>query len=173
MAMAKFAQVTKKSQTHMRQTLAATPVATPDFACTRQHGRNRWWQWDTWLSVWLQCGWSETHQYSIAPIFLGTLMRHYFSFGSLARTPELAACGVLKAPSKARLVALAGRHLQLPTPQLGAPICAINLAMVAIAADKNLRATAGTNKEASRDFKHECLWQTKGVLDGSRPRMQQ
>jgi len=121
----------------------------------------------------LQCGWNEDVQYSIDPIFLGTLMSHYFSFGSLARTPHLAACGVFKTPGKATLVALTGLHLQLPSALLGAPICAINLAMVAIAADQDLRAAAGANKKAGRDFKHEYLWQTKGVLDGSRPRMQQ
>lgn len=100
-------------------------------------------------------------------------MRHYFIFGSLARTPELAACGLFKAPGKTTLVALTCLHLQLPLALLGPPICTINLAMVAIATDKNLHAAAGTNKEAGRDFKHEHLWQTKGVLDGSRPRMEQ
>jgi len=100
-------------------------------------------------------------------------MRHYFSFGSFACTPQFAACGVFTAPCKARLVALAGRPLQLPPAQLGAPICAINLTMVAIAADKNLRAAAGANKKAGGNLRHEYLWQTKGVLDGSRPRMQQ
>jgi hypothetical protein len=100
-------------------------------------------------------------------------MRHYFIFGSLARTPLLAACGVFKTPGKATLVTLTGLHLQFPSALLSAPICAIDLAIVAIAADQNLRAAAGANKEAGRDFRHEYLWQTKGVLDGSRPRMQQ
>lgn len=85
-------------------------------------------------------------------------MRHYFIHGGLSRAPELAACGVLKAPRMARLVALAGLPLQLPAPQLGAPICAIELTMVAIAADNNLHPATGTNKETSRNFKHECLW---------------
>ena len=100
-------------------------------------------------------------------------MRHYFSFGSLARTPLPAAGSVFKTPGKATLVALTGLHLQLPSALLGAPICAIDLAMVAIAADQNLRAAAGANKKTGRDFRHEYLWQTKGVLDGGRPRMQQ
>ena len=85
-------------------------------------------------------------------------MRHYFIHGGLARAPALATLGMPNAPRAARLVALAGRHLQLSAPQLGAPICAIDLTMVAIAADKNLHPAAGTNKETSRDFKHECLW---------------
>ena len=80
---------------------------------------------------------------------------------------------VFTSPGKATLVALTGLHLQLPAALLGAPICAIDLAMVAIAADQNLRAAAGANKMAGRNLRHDYLWQTKGVLDGIRPRMQQ
>ena len=75
-------------------------------------------------------------------------MRHYLCQRRLARTPALAAQGVLEAPHAPTLVTSGGVALQRPAGRGRAPIGAVPLAPVARAAHQHLYAATRAQEES-------------------------
>ena len=77
-------------------------------------------------------------------------MRHYLHLCSSPRTPTTRAQGVLEAPGTAMLVASTGVALQRTANAQCAPIVAIALTVIAMAANEDLPAATRAQEESSR-----------------------
>ena len=148
----------------------AAPVATPGMGANCGDDRNRC-RGGTWLDGQGGClrGW----QYIIRGPVLGTLMRHYLCQRRLARTPALGTQGVLEAPRAPTLVTSGGVALQRPAGRGRAPIGAIPLAPVALAAHQHLYAAARAQKESGGLVDHGHPRQYRRCAGRDRPPVQQ
>ena len=121
------------------------PMAMPGVREDGDGGHNRH-RGGAWLDGQGGClrGW----QYIITGRVMGTLMRHYLCQRHPTRTPAPGTQGVLEAPRATALVASGGIALQRLAGSGGAPIGAVPLAPVALAAHQHLNAAARAQEES-------------------------
>ncbi len=124
-------------------------------------GRNRH-RGSTWLGG-CQGGCLRGWQYIIRGQVQGTLMRHYLCQRHLARTPAPGTQCVLESPRAPSLVASGGVTLQRLACGGGAPIGAVPLTPVALAAHQHLNAAARAQEESGGLLGHAHLRQIPTV----------
>ncbi len=100
-------------------------------------------------------------------------MRHYFYRQLLARTPAPGTQSVLEAPRAPTLVASRGVALQSLAGRRRAPIGAIQLAPVALAAHQHLHMAARAQEESGGLVVHRHPWQYRRCAGRDRPPVQQ
>ena len=147
--------VTDGSLAHQGWARLATPVAAPGMGVGGRGGRDRrrggaWWDG--------QGGCLRGWQYIIRGPVLRTLMRHYLCQRCLARTPALGTQCVLEAPRATTLVTSGGVALQRPAGRGRAPIGAIPLTSVALAAHQHLYAATRAQEESGGLVGHGHPW---------------